>query len=162
MNQQEFLKMEEEERVSFVNQMLIETNAAKLADISMKVGMSASTFSKKMSEGAFVYSRSMKQYVPKYSKDTCDNSVTTEEVISFLKAHFQTLKGVIDQRKNNEEQVLVLSQEIIGKGEHVVKNIRIPKHVNDRFAKLCEDKFSYLKLQDIHAQALCDFIVRYK
>lgn len=159
MKQQEFLKMDEEERVSFINQLLVDKNPSKLASISIEVGMNPSTFSKKMSEGSYMYSRSMKQYVP---KGKSNNSVSTEEVINFFKENFQNLKELIEQGKNSEEQGLVLSQEVIGKGGHVVKNIRIPKYVNERFAKLCEEKFSYLKLQDIHAQALWDFIQRYK
>ncbi|SFQ61908.1 hypothetical protein SAMN05421670_3008 [Psychrobacillus psychrotolerans] len=159
MKQQEFLKMEEEERVSFINQLLVDTNASKLADISKEVGMSPSSFSKKMSEGAYMYSRSMKQYVP---KGKSNNSVSTEEVINFIKENFQDLKGLIERGKNIEEDVLVLSPEVIVKGDNIVKNIRIPKYVNDQFAKLCEDKFSYLKLQDIQAQALWDFVKRFK
>lgn len=159
MKQQEFLKMNEEERVSFINQMLVETNASKLADISMRVGMTPSTFSKKMSEGDYRYSRSMKQYI---RKDRNDISMSTEEVISFFKENFQSLKEVIERGKTNEEEVFVLSPEVIEKGDYTVKNIRIPKFVNEQFSKLCEDKFSYLRLQDIQAQALWDFVKRFK
>ncbi|WP_419957977.1 hypothetical protein [Psychrobacillus psychrotolerans] len=161
MNQQELMTMSEVERVEFINQMLREPSIKRLAEVASKIGMSSSSLGKKMTEGAYTYSRSLKQYI---LRDDNEGTLNKEEVMKFLQENYGLLKALIErEQKIDSMTVLSLSPEVVKtKGDYIVKNTKIPSEINDQFSRLCEEKFSYLKLQDLLSQALWEFVIKYR
>lgn len=159
MNQLEFMSKNEVERVKSINQMLREPGVEKIADVASMLGMSSSTLSKKMTERDYTYSRSLKQYV---LRDEKQDGISKEDVMKYLQENHITLKALIEREQRSDKAVLVLSPEVVTKGEYVVKNTRIPVAISDQFAQLCADKYAYLKLQDTLAQAIWEFVIKYR
>lgn len=163
MNKQELLSMKIEERVKAINEMLLEEGVTKVEDVANKIGVSSSFLGKLLTQdGLYCYSRAYKQYVPRERKDS---KVTFEknEVIKYLQENYHAIKRLIDRElKTESDNVLVLSSKVVQfSSEYVVRNTKVTKTVNDEFTKLCEEKFSFLKLQDLLAQAMLEFTEKY-
>lgn len=163
MNKHELLSMSEEERVKAINEMLLEKDVTKVEDVAIKIGISPSTLGKLMTqEGQYSYSRSFKQYVPREGKNS---NVTQDknEVVKYLQENYQLIKRLLDREsKTDTDNVLVLSPKVVqSSSEYVVRNTKVGKSVNEQFTKLCEEKFSYLKMQDLLAQAMVEFTEKY-
>lgn len=160
MNKQELLSMSEDERVMVINDMLKEDSVTKVEDVANRIGMSSSSLGKLMTEGSYCYSRAFKQYVLRESKKV---TMDKNEIVKYIQENYQTIKRLVEKETKNENNVLVLSQEVVQvNSEYVIRNTKVPKNVNDQFTKLCEEKYQYLKLQDILGQAMWEFIEKYR
>lgn len=163
MNKQELLSMKEEERVKVINEMLLEKGVTKVEDVANKIGISASNLGKIMTqEGLYCCSRSFKQYVPRERNDF-NVTLDKNEVVKYLQENYHAIKKLIDRElKTESDKVLVLSPKVVqSSSEYVVRNTKVGKSVNEQFTKLCEEKFSYLKMQDLLAQAMLEFTEKY-
>lgn len=162
MNTQQFLKMNEEDRVNLVNKMLCEENVNTISHVAAEIGLSSASLSKKITEdGKYVYSRRMKQYIPRSGEP---GHLKKDDAIHFILGNLEQLKKMVEREKElKTSSMLVLSPEVVGKSdEYIVRNTKIPSSISEEFMKLSEDKFSFLRLQDLYAQALWDFVMKYR
>lgn len=164
MNKEEFLTMDPETRVKKINKMLETT---PLNEIAKELDIPYSSFLSEMTKGDYVYIKRDKKYF-KFIRDentqlgsraetfTADYS----EELSFLKNHLGTLKRMVSSQEN--VQPLILDKRIYdAKTKFVNKNIKVNVSIYQEFTALCENKFRHLKIQDLIAQALLDFINKY-
>ena len=96
-------------------------------------------------------------------KPACNGENNTNdyrEELLFLKTNLDILKKLTSSCE--EGQFLVLDKQIYDPNARFVnKNIKVNQQVYEQFTKLCDSKFRHLKIQDLIAQALLDFIYKY-
>jgi hypothetical protein len=83
-----------------------------------------------------------------------------KEELLFLKKHLDVLKKLTSNYEKSS--FLALDKQIYAPNARFVnKNIKVNQQVYEQFTKLCDSKFRHLKIQDLIAQALLDFIYKY-
>jgi hypothetical protein len=161
LKKEEFLATDPDLRVKTINKMLETT---PLNDIAKKLDIPYSTFLSEMTKGDYVYIKRDKKYF-KFIRN--ENSLIEQtrnsdysEELSFLKKHLDVLKKLVSSHEN--AQPMVLDKQVYDvKAKFVNKNIKVNASIYQQFTELCENKFRHLKIQDLIAQALLDFINKY-
>lgn len=155
--------MEKNKRAEAVNKLLIGRNQSEVAKL---IGISQSIFSKEMMREDFTYIARENKYFKfvRNQKDAAGlrnphNSTDSPEM-AFLRDNLDRLKQLVD---NCEEDIaLSLDKEIYSHDAVFVnKNIRINQAVYERFITHCSERFPHLKIQDLVAQSLLEFVTKY-
>ena len=155
--------MEKNKRAEAVNKLLIGRNQGEVAEI---IGLSQSVFSKEMMRDDFTYIARENKYFKfvRSQKDAAGlrnqtNSAESPEM-AFLRDNLEKLKQLLNGCE--EGLVLSLDKEIYSHDAVFVnKNIRINQAVYERFISHCSDRFPHLKIQDLVAQSLLEFVSKY-
>lgn len=163
MNKENFFAMEKSKRVDAVNKLLTGRNQSEVAKM---IGVSQSVFSKEMMRGDYIYIARENKYF-KFVRDSKDaaafqnqNSNNLNPEIEFLSKNLEKLKQLLND--GEEGMTLSLYKEIYSPGAIFVnKNIRVNQAVYERFIIHCSDRFPHLKIQDLVAQSLLEFISKY-
>ena len=163
MNKEVFFSMEKNKRAEAVNKLLIGRNQGEVAEI---IGLSQSVFSKEMMRDDFTYIARENKYFKfvRSQKDAVglrnqNNSAESLEM-AFLRDNLEKLKQLLNDCE--EGLVLSLDKEIYSHDAVFVnKNIRINQAVYERFISHCSDRFPHLKIQDLVAQSLLEFVSKY-
>jgi len=163
MDKEVFFSMEKNKRVEAVNKLLVGRNQSEVAKI---IGVSQSVFSKEMMREDFAYIARENKYFKfvRSQKDAVglrnqNNSAESPEM-TFLRANLEKLKQLLNDCE--EGLVLSLDKEIYSHDAVFVnKNIRINQAVYERFISHCSDRFPHLKIQDLVAQSLLEFVSKY-
>ncbi len=127
-----------------------------------------STFTKEMQKGDYVYIarenkyfkfiRNKNDYVS--SKSYIKGTEDYTEELAFLKENLEMLKKLV--ANSEENKMLILDKAIYDtKAKFVNKNLKSERSHLRKILKLCESQFPHLKIQDIIAQSLLDFINKY-
>ncbi|WP_291754700.1 hypothetical protein [Lysinibacillus sp. UBA5990] len=160
MNKDKFLKLNNKDRVTFVNDLL-KNKAFDLQQVADHIGINYSTFTKVMQEDDFVYIKRENQYY-KFVRD--ENAISSaenfeNELTAFLNENLDTLKSMIDKHKRNDD--FTIDKKIFA-SKLSTKTFRMPEELYQQFVRTCEKEFPHLKIQDIIAQLLSDFTDKYK
>ncbi|MBX8944799.1 hypothetical protein [Lysinibacillus sp. K60] len=160
MNKDKFLKLNNKDRVTFVNDLL-KNKAFDLQQVADHIGIKYSTFTKVMQEDDFVYIKRENQYY-KFVRD--ENAISSaenfeNELTAFLNENLDTLKSMIDKHKRNDD--FTIDKKIFA-SKLSTKTFRMPEELYQQFVRTCEKEFPHLKIQDIIAQLLSDFTDKYK
>ncbi|MGM8215817.1 hypothetical protein ACLIA0_09635 [Bacillaceae bacterium W0354] len=159
MKKDDFFTMNIHERVELVNKLLKKDNN-NLRAVAKILGINYSTFTKAMLEGDYVYVKRHNQYYPFFREPGSMPRNSTQEKcmeIDFIKENFATLKKVIDKENKNHPQ-LIIDKRLFESSKSVTKNFRISPDLYDEFTKVCERHYPYLRIQNIIAQLLLNFI----
>ncbi|RSK28516.1 hypothetical protein EJF36_17490 [Bacillus sp. HMF5848] len=156
MNREEFLTMTPTKRVEAVNGWLKEYT---LKEIAVALGYPYSTFTTEMRNGGeYQYNKKNKQYVkvqPTNAKLEDDN------MIRFLKDHYPTLKQLIERFQSN--QLLILDEKVYSnQAKFESKSIKMNNEIYELFSNFCKENYPHFRIQDLVAQALLDFKIKYK
>ncbi|HBJ01238.1 MAG TPA: hypothetical protein DDY89_11100 [Lysinibacillus sp.] len=160
MNKDKFLKLNNKDRVTFVNDLL-KNKAFDLQQVADHIGINYSTFTKVMQEDDFVYIKRENQYY-KFVRD--ENAISSaenfeNELTAFLNENLDTLKSMIDKHKRNDD--FTIDKKIFA-SKLSTKTFRMPEELYQQFVRTCEKEFPHLKIQDIIAQLLSGFTDKYK
>lgn len=83
----------------------------------------------------------------------------SNEDLAYLLEHIDILKKLIT---TYEENVFILHPQIYAKNNsYSIKSIKVNDHIYHQFTEMWEDRFSYLKLQDLLSQCLIEFVERH-
>lgn len=159
MKKVDFSTMNIHERVELVNELLRKDNN-NLRDVAKILNLNYSSFTKAMLEGDYVYVRRYNQYYPfiKEPNSMTQNNVNgTCKELDFIKENFTTIKQIVDKEKKNIPQ-FTIDKRLFESSNSVTKNFRISPDLYDNFTKVCNEHYAYLKIQDIIAQLLLNFI----
>lgn len=140
-----------------------------LRGVSQMLDIPYSTFTKEMQKGDYVYIarenkyfkfiRNKNDYVS--SKSYIKGTEDYTEELAFLKENLEMLKKLV--ANSEENKMLILDKAIYDtKAKFVNKNLKVNEAIYEKFSKLCESQFPHLKIQDIIAQSLLDFINKYQ
>lgn len=159
MDKEKFYFLQKDKRADAINKLLENKDQANVAEL---IGISRSTFSKEMTQGDYVYIARENRYF-KFIRDIKSTSTVNKSdspELTFLSLNLELLQQIVDSYENGV--LLTLNKEIYSNnGNFVNKNIRINQAVYDRFTENCDKYFPHLKLQDLIAQSLLDFIDKY-
>ena len=160
MDKDTFFTTKPSKRVEEVNRLLQKYDLREVAEM---VGIPYSTFTKEMRVGDYFYHQSDKQYYPfvKSENERIKGDQKDESTeLSFIKEHFDTLKGLLQMYQSN--RLLVLDDRIYSKeAKFDNKSIKMNTELYDGFRKFCEEYYPQFKMQDLVAQALLDFTKKY-
>lgn len=85
-------------------------------------------------------------------------SINNED-LTYLLEHIDILKKLIT---TYEENVFILHPRIYSKDNtYSIKSIKVNDQVYNQFTQMWEDRFSYLKLQDLLSQCIIEFVERH-
>ncbi|RKQ16445.1 hypothetical protein [Ureibacillus endophyticus] len=161
MDREQFYNTHPDERVDIINKML---KNSSLKEIAKKIGVPESSFSKEMTNGDYVYIKRDNQYY-KYIRDKnmiSNNHQQSQDVISFIEQNMEVLKAILRHHEDSRNMLILDEQVYSKKAKYMNKSIKMNSEIYDKFVKFCEEKYPFLTLQDLVAQALLDFINRYK
>ncbi|WP_445489840.1 hypothetical protein [Niallia sp. 03133] len=157
MNKDQFITLSPTKKVEEVNNLL---KSHTLKEIASMLNFAYSTFTTDMrNNGEFQYNKKNKQYV---------KAVTLEEIsgkdsdsLSFITENRQIFKRLIEMYQSNN--LLLLNERVYSKtATFENKSIKMNKDIYSDFSKFCDGNYPHLKLQDLIAQALLDFMEHYK
>lgn len=158
LNREEFITLPPEKRVEEVNDML---KRHTLKEIANMLGFKYSTFTTEMrNNGEYRFLKKNKQYVRAV---TLGDVVKNEdnEAIVFINENKQALKRLIEIYQSNN--LLVLDEKVYSKKAMFEnKSIKMNKDIYSDYSKFCDNHFPHLKMQDMIAQSLLDFMEKYK
>lgn len=156
MNKDKFLKLNNKDRVAFVNDLL-KNKAFDLQQDADHIGINYSTFTKVMQEDDFVYIKRENQYYKFVRDEKVISSVenSEDELTAFLNENLDTLKSIIDRHNRNGN--FTIDKKIFA-SKLSTKTFRMPEELY----QTCEKEFPHLKIQDIIAQLLLNFSEKYK
>lgn len=163
MDKEIFFSMEKNKRAAEVNKLLAGSNQK---EVSETIGISQSLLSKEMTKEDFIYVGRENKYF-KFVRDpkvavaikNSNNSSESPEMV-FLRDNLEQLQSLLEERDG--KTMLSLNKEIYDDDSELVnKNIRINSVVYGRFVEHCSEQFPYLKIQDLIAQSLLDFVSTY-
>lgn len=161
MDKDSFFTMTPERRVQEVNRLL---QKYELKEIAALIGIPYSTFTKEMRKGDYFYHQSDRKYY-RFIRDEDEKSIKGKygdsEVLSFIQENFDTLKSLIQNYQSSS--FLLLDERVYRSNANFVnKSIKMNSEIYEEFSKFCEDNYPQYRLQDLIAQALIDFINKYK
>jgi len=166
MNKDSFFTMDVDKRAEEINKMLVNSD---LKGVAESLGIAYSSFTKEMQKNDFVFIARENQYF-KFIRDKellgtakpSDKATTDfQEELTFIKENMETLKRLISTL--DKSPTLVLDKEIYNsKAKYVNKNLKLNEAIYGEFSKLCENQFPYLKIQDLIAHSLLEFITKYQ
>lgn len=166
MNKDRFFTMDVDKRAEEINKLLVNSDLKGVADT---LCIPYSSFTKEMQKGDFVYIARLNQYF-KFIRDKeslgtekpSDKAITGfQEELTFIKENMETIKSLVSTV--NERPTLVLDKEIYNtKAKYVNKNLKLNENIYDKFSKLCDNQFPHLKIQDLIAHSLLEFIYKYQ
>lgn len=164
MNKDKFFTMTPEERVKEINALLQKYD---LKQIAKMIGIPYSTFTKVMRIGGdFFYHQSDKQYYQfirseKGLQKTGRVEQSNEVELNFIKENLDHLKALL--RLYQENTLLLLDEQIYSKkANFVTKSIKMNLEIYEEFSQFCEEHYRHLKMQDLIAQSLLDFMKKYR
>lgn len=163
MDKEVFFSMEKNKRAEAVNKLLVGRNQSEVAEI---IGISPSSLSREMMKEDYTYIGRENKYFKfiRHHKDAIglrsQNNSTESLEMTFLRENLEKLKQLLADCEEN--LVLSLDKEIYSHDAVFVnKNIRINQAVYERFISHCSDRFPHLKIQDLVAQSLLEFVNKY-
>lgn len=156
MNKEQFLTLSPSKRVEEVNRLL---KNHTLREIATMYNFAYSTFTTEMrGDGQYNYSKKSKQYVAVALNE--DNEEKELGLLDFFNENRHTLQRVIEMAKTKN---LLLDERVYSKSAtYENKSIKMNKQIYSEFAKFCDTNYPHLKVQDLVAQSLLDFMERYK
>lgn len=163
MNKETFLTMTPEERVKEINVLLQKYDLKQIAEM---LDIPYSTFTKEMREGDYFYHQSDKRYYPfirseKGLQKTGKVERSNEVELNFIKENLDDLKGLLQMYQDNT--LLLLDEQIYGKNANfATKSIKMNLEIYEEFSQFCEEHYRHLKIQDLIAQSLLDFMKKYR
>lgn len=157
MDKDSFLTLSAAKRVEEVNHLL---RNHTLKEIAAMLNFAYSTFTTEMrNNGEYQYNKKNKQYVKAVPLD--DKREGDSDSVSFIKENRQTLQRLVEMYQSNN--LLHLNEKVYSKSAtYENKSIKMNKDIYSDFSKFCDSNYPHLKLQDLIAQALLDFMGRYK
>lgn len=159
MDKDKFYSLQKDKRADSINKLLENKDQAGVAEL---IGISRSAFSKEMTQDDYVYISRENRYF-KFIRDIKSAPHTNKAhspEMDFLSTNLDVLKQILASCESG--MLLFLNKEIYSNnGTFVNKNIRINQAIYDKFTDNCDKHFPHLKLQDLIAQSLLDFIDKY-
>lgn len=161
MNNNNFSTINSKQRVIIVNDLL-KKEGFDLQKVADHLGMKYSTFTKLMQEDDYVYIKRDNQYYKFVRDEGLLNAMpqSDDEEIAYIKSNFAILKSLIERHKDNSD--FVLDMRIFHSSSKIAtKNFRVSDDLYKQFVKTCDEHFPHLKIQDIIAQLLLNFVEQY-
>ncbi|MDF2065097.1 hypothetical protein [Bacillus sp. Cr_A10] len=157
MNKDEFITLSPAKRVEEVNHLL---KRHTLKEIATMVNFAYSTFTTEMrNNGEYQFNKKNKQYVRVIASET--NEKVESDSITFIYDNRQALQRLVDLFQSN--RLVLLDERVYAKNAtYENKSIKMNKDIYKYFSQFCENYYPHLKMQDLIAQSLLDFMERYK
>lgn len=159
MNREEFITLSPERRVEEVNKLLRKHTLKEVASI---LDFKYSTFTTEMRQsGEFQFMKKNKQYVRTVAMQEEEKNKSDAEVLIFVIQNKETLQRLIEMYQSNN--LLFLDERVYTKtAKFENKSIKMNKDIYKEFSLFCDTHYNHLKLQDLIAQAILEFMERYK
>ena len=157
MNKDEFITLTPAKRVEEVNHLL---KSHTLKEIATMLNFAYSTFTTEMrNNGEYQYNKKNKQYVKAVALE--EKRGDDSESLSFIIENRQSLKELVEMYQSNK--LLLIDEKVYSKtATFENKSIKMNKDIYKDFSNFCDTHYPHLKLQDLTAQSLLDFMQRYK
>ncbi|MGX1447697.1 hypothetical protein ACUXOD_001445 [Bacillus sp. 153480037-1] len=157
MNREEFITLSPERRVAEVNHLLKKHTLREIAAI---LKFAYSTFTTEIrNNGEYQYNKKSKQYVK--ANMVGHNKEVNSETITFIDENKVILKRLIEMYQSNN--LLLLDEQVYSKkATFENKSIKMNKDIYKDFSEFADTHYPHLKVQDLIAQAILDFMERYK
>lgn len=161
LDREQFYNTTPDKRVVIINEML---KNSSLKEVAKQIGVPESSFSKEMIRGDYVYIKRDNQYYKFIRNENMisNNHQPYQDAINFIEQNIDELKALIRQREDIRNMLILDEQVYSKKAKYTNKSIKMNSEVYDKFGKFCAEKYPFLTIQDLVAQALIDFINRYK
>lgn len=159
MNREEFITLSPERKVEEVNKLLREHTLKEVASL---LGFKYSTFTTEMRNGGeFQFMKRNQQYVKTIVIKEEDDNWADNEVLTFVRQNKPTLQRLVEMYQSNN--LLLLDERIYSKNAKFEnKSIKMNKDIYKEFSLFCDTHYNHLKIQDLIAKAIIDFMERYK
>lgn len=156
MDKEQFITLSPTKRVEEVNRLL---KIHSLKEIAAMLGFAYSTFTTEMRNGGeYQYNKKNKQYVKVF---TSENSNGDRSTLAFIEENREILQRLVEMYQTN--QLLLLDEKVYSNtATFENKSIKMNKDIYSDFSRFCETHYRHLKMQDLIAQALLDFMEKYK
>lgn len=168
MNPEEFMSLSMNEKLKTVNKMLKREEKDHLKNVSEKVGIPYSAFTKIMRDnGNYQYNQTSKRYEKLMSLEEFEQylHIGTNKVkesnltLSFLEEHLDELKKLLMIHQNQ----LILDPEVYDSScKTASKSFQVNLNIYDQFTELCSIHFPHLRQKDLISQCLLDFVRKYQ
>lgn len=157
MDKDQFITLSPTKRVEKVNHLL---KSHSLKEIANMLNFAYSTFTTEMrNNGEYQYNKKNKQYVRAVTSEVNEGEVG--DSLSFINENRQALQRLVEMYQS--DNLLLLNEKVYSKtATFENKSIKMNKDIYKDFSTLCDGKYPHLKVQDLVAQALLDFMKRYK
>lgn len=158
MDREQFITLSPEKRVEEVNKLLQKHTLKEIADL---LEDSYSTFTTEIRNGGeYKYSKRNKRYVTVLSLVEDNQEELNEQSLAFINQHKDILQRLIDMYKSNN--LLQLDEQVYSRNTTFEnKSIKMNKEIYRNFSEFCDEEYPHLKMQDLIAQAILDFMVKY-
>ncbi|WP_337017270.1 hypothetical protein [Oceanobacillus massiliensis] len=168
MNEDEFMSLSMKEKLKTVNKMLEEEDKDHLKNVSERVGLSYSVFTKTMRDnGNYQYNQTSKKYeklmslqeYERYLQFGANDEDKSNETLNFLEEHLDELKNLLVVHQNR----LILDPEVYDPScKTASKSFQVNLDIFDQFTEICSTQFPHLRQRDLVSQSLLDFVRKYQ
>ena len=168
MNEEEFMNLSMKEKLRTVNKMLENEEIDHLKNVSEKVGIPYSAFTKIMRDnGNYQYNQTSKRYerlmsleeYERYLQLGASDEDKSNETLKFLEEHLDELKKILLVHQNQ----LILDPEVYDPTYKTAsKSFQVNVNIFEQFSELCSTQFPHLRQKDLVSQSLLDFVRRFQ
>jgi hypothetical protein len=168
MNFEEFMSLSMNEKLKTVNKLLQKEERDHLKNVSEKVGVPYTAFTKMMRDnGNYQYNQTNKQYEKIMSLDEYNQYLQmrkvevkeSNEALAFLEEHLHELKKLLIKHQDQ----LILDSEVYDPSYKTPsKSFQVNTTIFEQFTELCSIQFPHLRQRDLVSQCLLDFVRKYK
>lgn len=168
MNADQFMNLSIKEKLKTVNKMLDMEDKDHLKNVSAKVGMPYSAFTKVMRDnGNYQYNQTSKKYeklmsledYEKYLQLDQKRNVSSSETLDYLEEHLDEIKKLL---KEYQDQLILDPSVYHTSSKTVSKSLQVNEDIYNQFTKLCSTHFPHFRQKDIVSQSLLDFVQKYQ
>jgi len=168
MNTDEFMNLSMNEKLKTINKMLEKEDKDHLKNVSAKIGIRYSIFTKIMRDnGNYQYNQTSKRYeklmslddYEKYLQNSTNTAKNTNETLDFLSEHLEDLKNLL---LTNQSQLILDTKVYDTSSKTLNKSLQVNADIYKRFTELCATEFPHLRQKDLVSQCLLDFIQKYQ
>lgn len=168
MKTQEFNILPIKEKLEIVNKMLQQESKDHLKNVSLKLDIPYSAFTKIMrDDGNYQFNQTSKTYekiisLEEYEQllqSKSNNNKDIDEILTFLSENLNELKELLSC---NQYELVLNSKVYDVNSKSTNKSIQVNLEIYNQFTELCSTKFPHLRQKDLISQCLFDFIQKYQ
>jgi len=163
-----FMELSMNDKLETVNKMLGNETQDHLKNVSEKIGMSYSAFTKIMRDnGNYQYNQTKRRYerlmsleeYNEYRHLTINDKDSFNVALKFVDDHLDDIKKLLHVQQHQ----LTLSPEVYDPSSKTVnKSFQVNSTVYNRFTMLCANQHPHLRQKDLISQCLLDFLEKYE
>jgi len=168
MDSEKFMNLSMKEKVKTINKMLEMEDKDHLKNVSKKVGIPYSAFTKIMrNNGDFQFNQTSKRYEKLMSLEEYEQYLQlgnsgieeSDEALNFLVNHLDELKQLL---RVNQSQLILDTEVYDPSSKTSNKSFQVNMTIFEQFTEVCSTQFPHLRQRDLISQSLLDFVQKYQ